>query len=50
MKVIWSDAALTFRPETPEEDTVLRAMWVAFGKQMDENYNPAPREDEWESD
>jgi hypothetical protein len=47
MKVIWSDAALTFRPETPEEDAVLRAIWVAYGRQLEPQGNGL---DEWEDD
>jgi hypothetical protein len=36
MKVEWLNFRLTFQAETPEEDEALKAVWVAFGSQIDE--------------
>jgi hypothetical protein len=35
MKVEWRNFRLTFEAETPTEDEALKAVWVAFGSQVD---------------
>lgn len=35
MKVEWLNFRLTFQSETPEEHEALKAVWVAFGSQVD---------------
>ncbi len=35
MKVEWLNCRLTFQADTPEEHEALKAVWVAFGSQID---------------
>ena len=35
MQVIWLNCRLTFRAETPNEHEALKAVWLAFGSQVD---------------
>ena len=35
MKVEWLNFRLTFEAETPTEDEALKAVWIAFGSQID---------------
>lgn len=37
MKVEWLNFRLTFQSETLEEHAALRAVWVAFGSQVDDS-------------
>jgi len=46
MRVEWLNFRLTFEAQTPAEDEALRAVWIAFGSQMDER----PGVDDYESD
>ncbi len=48
MKVKWLNCRLTFQGETPQEDEALKAVWAAFGSQVDEDYNDPPEADECE--
>ena len=48
MRVEWLNFRLTFQAETPEEHEALKAVWVAFGSQMDDR--PGFDDEDCESD
>lgn len=46
MKVEWLNFRLIFQAETPQEHEALKAVWIAFGSQVDEQ----PGVDDYELD
>lgn len=48
MKVKWLNCRLTFQGETTEEREALKAVWAAFGSQVDSDFYDSPKPDEYE--
>jgi hypothetical protein len=45
MQVIWLNCRLTFRGESSEEHEALKAIWVAFGSQVEADHSSTEQDD-----